>query len=130
MSNPESQQHDDPGRLATYFRAETPERISASPEDAVVVDVPEASRYELRLGDRLVGFAEYRLRNGQVELTHTEIDEECEGRGFGSRLAAGALADIRRQRLEVVPTCSFIADYIRRHPEQQDLVSADRRLEP
>jgi predicted GNAT family acetyltransferase len=120
------QEHDDPDRLATYFRAQSPEEVTSSPEDAVVVDVPEASRYELRLGDRVVGFLEYRRRDGRLVLLHTEIDEECEGRGFGSRLAAGALEDIRLQGLEVTPLCPFVSRYIELHPELQDLVALRR----
>ena len=120
------QEHDDPDRLATYFRAQSPEEVTSSPEDALVVDVPEASRYELRIGDRVVGFLEYRRRDGRLVLLHTEIDEQCEGHGFGSRLAAEALADIRRQGLEVTPLCPFVARYIELHPELQDLVAVRR----
>ena len=116
-------EHDDPDRLARYFTADSPERISASPEDAVVVDAPETSRYELRLGDRVIGFAQYRLRDGRIVFMHTEIDEECEGRGYGSRLAAGALEDVRRKGLEVAPLCPFIARYIELHPEFEELVA-------
>jgi uncharacterized protein len=119
-------EHDDPDRLATYFRAERPEEVTSTPEDAVVIDVPEASRYELRLGDRVVGFLEYRRRDGRLVLLHTEIDEECEGRGFGSRLAAEALEDARRQGLEVTPLCPFVARYIELHPEHHDLVAVRR----
>jgi uncharacterized protein len=120
-------EHDDPDRLATYFTAEAPEEVTSSPEDAVVVDVPEGSRYELRLGDRVVGFAEYRMRPaGRVVLAHTEIDEECEGRGFGSRLVAGVLEDIRRKGLDVTPLCPFVARYIELHPEHHDLVAVRR----
>jgi predicted GNAT family acetyltransferase len=89
--------------------------------------VPEASRYELRLGGRLIGLAAYRRRDGRIAFTHTEVDESCEGRGFGSRLAAEALADARRQGLEIVPLCPFIAHYIERHPEYEQLVAAAYR---
>jgi hypothetical protein len=94
-----------------------------------VVDVPEASRYELRLGGRLVGIAAYRRRDGAVVFTHTEVAESGEGHGLGSRLAAAALDDARRQGLEVVPLCPFIAGYIERHPEYQQLVAARNRAE-
>ena len=116
-------EHDDPDRLATYFRSESPEQVVSSPEHAIVVDVPDASRYELQLGDRLVGFVDYRVRDGRLVLTHTEIDEECEGRGFGGRLAAGVLEDVRRKGLVVTPLCPFLARYIELHPEFHDLVS-------
>ena len=89
----------------------------------MIVNNPEKSRYELRLGDRLIGLAQYRRRNGRIVLTHTEVDESCSGRGFGSALVKAALDDAKRQGSEVVPLCPFVADYIRRHPEYEDLVA-------
>jgi predicted GNAT family acetyltransferase len=91
--------------------------------DAEVADVPEASRYELRLGGRLIGLVAYRRRNGRIAFMHTEVDEACEGRGFGSRLAEVALANAAKEQLEVVPLCPFNAHYIENHPEYQRLVA-------
>jgi len=70
---------------------------------------PEQSRYELRLGGRLVGFAAYRKQDGRIAFTHTEVDEACQGRGFGTKLVVAALADARRHRLEIDPLCPFVA---------------------
>jgi uncharacterized protein len=98
-----------------------------SPDDLSVVDVPEDSRYELRLGEQLLGFAAYRRRPDRIVFTHTEIGESLEGSGFGSRLAAGALDDVRRQGLEVAPLCPFISAFIQGHPEYEDLVAAQYR---
>ncbi len=93
-------------------------------EDVTVVDNPAEHRYEARVGGRLAGFAQYRLRGDRIVFVHTEVDDEFEGHGVGSRLASGALDDARARGLVVVPLCPFIADYIRRHPEYQDLVHA------
>jgi hypothetical protein len=43
---------------------------------------------------------------------------------MSSRLAADALEDARHQGLEVVPLCPFIAHYIDRHPESEELVAS------
>jgi predicted GNAT family acetyltransferase len=94
----------------------------ADVEEAAVVDVPEASRYELRLNGQLIGLAAYRRREGRIAFTHTEVEDVLEGRGFGTRLAAAALADAERQGLEIVPLCPFIARHIERHPEYERLV--------
>jgi predicted GNAT family acetyltransferase/glutaredoxin len=111
------------GQLLEYFDGtDELEAAEGSVADSEVVDVPEASRYELRLGGRLIGLAAYRRRNGRIAFTHTEVDEACEGRGFGSRLAEVALAIAAREKLEVVPLCPFIAHYIENHPEYQQLV--------
>jgi uncharacterized protein len=119
----DARESDAPGQLIEYFRGtDELEAAAGSPGDAEVVDVPEASRYELRLGGRLIGLAAYRRRDGRIAFTHTEVDESCEGRGFVSRLAEAALDDARRQGLEIVPLCPFIAHYVERHPEYQELV--------
>jgi predicted GNAT family acetyltransferase/glutaredoxin len=119
-----ARESDAPGRLVEYFRASPgPEPT----EEPTVVNVPEASRYELRAGDRVIGEAAYHRRNGRIAFTHTEVDEALEGQGLGGRLAATALDDARRQGLEVVPLCPFVARFIERHPEYEDLVAADYR---
>ncbi len=100
---------------------------AGSAEDAEVVDVPEASRYELRLGGRLVGLAAYRRREGRITFTHTEVDEPREGQGFGTRLVAAALENAAREGLEVVPLCPFIAYYIKEHPEFEEFVASSYR---
>jgi len=87
-----------------------------------VVDRPEADRYEALLADDLVGFSEYRVLHGRLAFLHTEVDDRYEGRGFGRRLAKAALDDVRARGLKVTPICPFIAAYIKRHPEYDDLV--------
>jgi len=120
----DARESDVPGQLLEYFRGDDElEAADGSVAEAEVVDVPEASRYELRLGGRLIGLAVYRRRDGRIAFTHTEVDESCEGRGFGSRLAEVALADAAEENLEVVPLCPFIAYYIEKHPEYEELVA-------
>jgi predicted GNAT family acetyltransferase len=60
-------------------------------------------------------------------FTHSEVDPAYEGQGYGSRLAREALEDAKRQGLQVIPMCPFIAAYIRRHPELIDIVRPDAR---
>ena len=124
----DARESDAPGQLVEYFRPkDEAEGVSVSPAEAEVVDVPESSRYEVRVDGRPIGIAAYHRRGNRIAFTHTEVDESCEGRGFGSRLAAAVLGDARRQGLEVVPLCPFIAGYIQRHPEYQELVAPSYR---
>jgi uncharacterized protein len=121
---------DVPAQLVEYFRhADDLEAIEepGSPEDAVVVDVPEQSRYELRVGGKLIGLLAYHRRGDRIAFTHTEVDPSCERRGFGSLLAARGLDDARREGLTVVPLCPFIAHYIEKHPEYRELVASQHR---
>jgi predicted GNAT family acetyltransferase/glutaredoxin len=124
----DARESDVPSQLLERFRGSEdlePVEPRGCPEDAVVVNVPGANRYELLLDGRRIGLLAYHRRKDRLALTHTEVTAACEGRGVGSRLAAAALDDAREQGLAVVPLCPFISGYIDRHPEYRDLVASE-----
>ena len=65
---------------------------------------------------------DYRLRDGVMALTHTEVAPELEGMGIAGELVRAALGHAREQGLKVRPLCSYVQAYMRRHPETQDLL--------
>lgn len=79
-----------------------------------VTDNASESRYELTVDGERVGLITYRVDGDTVDLLHTEIDPEHQGRGLGTELADGALADIRARGLQFKPSCSFVAAHVRR----------------
>lgn len=85
--------------------------------DISVVDNPSGSRFEIHVDGQVAGFVRYRLVPGKIVFIHTEIDPVYEGKGLGSKLAAGALDAARERSLEIDPQCPFIAAYMKRHPE-------------
>lgn len=88
----------------------------------VLRDNPDELRYELLVDGEVVGELRYRLRPDAVALIHTEVPEAFEGRGYGGQLVEGALDDLRRRGLKIVPICPFVRGYLQRHPEYGDLV--------
>jgi predicted GNAT family acetyltransferase len=92
-----------------------------------IADNADRERYEIRVDGKLAGFVKYRLLPGSIELVHTEINDEFEGRGLGSRLISFTLDDARERRLAVLPFCPFANDYIQRHRQYVDLVPEGRR---
>ena len=46
----------------------------------------------------------------------------CEGAASPSELVKGSLELIRADGMTVVAGCSFVADYLRSHPEFKDLM--------
>jgi predicted GNAT family acetyltransferase len=89
-----------------------------------VSDRPNELRYEIEVDGEVAGFLMYRVEPGVLELVHTDVDPKWEGKGVGAALVQGALDDVRARGLKVRPFCPFVAAYIRRHPEYQDLVAA------
>jgi predicted GNAT family acetyltransferase len=86
-------------------------------DEILVVDNPDKSRYEARIGERILGIVEYELNAAgtRINLVHTEVLPDAEGLGVGSRLAKGALADVRARGLSLDVECEFITAYLARH---------------
>jgi predicted GNAT family acetyltransferase len=88
-----------------------------------VTDRPNELRYEIEVDGQVAGFLLYRVEPGVLELVHTDVDPGWEGKGVGATLVAGALDDVRGRGLMVRPYCPFVAAFIRRHPEYEELVA-------
>jgi predicted GNAT family acetyltransferase len=84
-------------------------------------DNPARTRFEMDVGDR-IAFVNYRLAPGTIVLSHTEVPEQLEGQGLGSKIVRGALDIVRARGLKVVPACGFVAAFIRKNPGYRDLL--------
>lgn len=98
-----------------------------SESDTIVTDDEAESRYQISVDGSPAGFAVYQRSGTRTVFVHTEIFPAGEGRGYGGRLARVALDAERAAGREVVPSCPFIAGYIRRHPQYLDLVAPEHR---
>src|SRR3954451_16844172 len=98
---------------------------SVATADLVVEDNREESRYEARIGDRVVGIAEYEMADegGPITFTHTEVLPDAEGDGVGGRLARGAVYDVQQLGGRLIAQCEFISTYLKRHREYDDLIA-------
>lgn len=77
------------------------------------------NRYELDT-DHGIAIAVYRQQGDRAIFTHTEVPPQDEGKGIASRLVRAALDDVRRRGLKIVPACSFVVAFVRRHPQYRD----------
>lgn len=83
-----------------------------------------AHRYVLEVDGQDLGFAEYRDDGQRQIFTHTEVDQSLSGQGMGSKLVRESLDDARRRGKRVVPVCGFVADYVKKHPEWNDIIDS------
>jgi uncharacterized protein len=87
-----------------------------------VTDNTASNRYEL-ITDGGLAFVRYHTADKVRTLTHAEVPEALEGHGLGSALARGTLELARSQGYKIVPQCPFVAAFIGKHPEFQDLIA-------
>ena len=80
------------------------------------------SRFELEV-DGHIAFLTYDRGAERLELIHTHVPDELEGKGVGSRLVKEVLAFARENGFKVIPTCAFVRSYLERHPDQQDVLA-------
>ncbi len=83
---------------------------------------PEAGRFEATVDGHL-SVCEYHLQGQTMVFTHTEVPPELAGRGIAAALVAAALGYAQVEGMKVLPRCSYVATYMRRHPETLGLMA-------
>lgn len=95
----------------------------------VVVHRPEMQAFVLaavadnaEAGAAATAVCAYRRQGDTLVLHHTEVPPALQGQGLAAVLVQAALDWARAERLQVRPVCSYVAAYMRRHPETLDLL--------
>jgi len=94
-------------------------------EQTSVIDVrhePDNHRF-VAVVDGQQAVLDYRRGDGVISLVHTGVPAAIGGRGVAAALVRAALDHARREGLKVVPACSYVAAYFKRHPHQSDLLA-------
>jgi len=79
-------------------------------------------RFAATMGGR-EAVAEYRRAGDTLQIVHTEVPRDYQGRGIAAALIAELLAYARAQGLNVMPICSYARAYMQRHAETQMLLA-------
>jgi len=91
--------------------------------DVAVTHNEEARQFEATV-DGFRALLAYRLLPDRIVLLHTEVPQPLEKHGLAAKLTSTALDFARAHHLRVVPLCPYVADFLRKHGEYQDLLSA------
>jgi predicted GNAT family acetyltransferase len=89
--------------------------------DVQVTNNTAQNRFEVTLNGE-TAFAEYQLVSHGIILPHTVVPTAFEGQGIASALAVAAFGYAREHDLKVIPTCPFMAGWVKKHPEWHDIV--------
>ena len=93
-------------------------------DNVVVTHNEEDHRFEATV-DGLRSLITYRRFPDRLVLLHTEVPSPLEGQGLAAKLTRTALDFAHAHHLRVVPLCPFVATFVARHREYQDLLSAN-----
>lgn len=82
-----------------------------------VVHKQETRRFEWT-EEGAVAFIEYNVVKPNVfALTHTQVPDAHKGKGVASRLTKGTFEWCKANDVQIIPVCSFIVTFMKRHPE-------------
>ena len=69
----------------------------------------------------------YNEDDGVITFIHTEVPAESEGKGVAKALVVEALQYARDNDLQVVAECEYVASYVKKHKEYDDIMHPDYR---
>ena len=77
-------------------------------------------RFETWIDDQLSKL-DYMQDGNTMVMTHVGVHPEHRGQGVAGRLTQVALDYAREKSFRVIPMCPYIATYIRRNPQYEEL---------
>lgn len=93
----------------------------------VIVHNLDQHRFETVV-DGLRGEAVYQRLGNTLHLVHTEVAPALEGRGIAGALVEAMLDYAAANGFKVIPQCSYVRAWMRRHPQTQTLLAPGARV--
>ena len=79
-------------------------------------------QFELKIGEE-TAFLEYFIQDKKIFFNHTEVPVPLRGKGIAAQLVEMSLEYSRKHGFIVVPSCSYVANFVNNHPEWNDVLS-------
>ena len=90
-------------------------------EPLSISDNQQNQQFEIFI-DEDRAWLEYRIKDNALYLMHTEVPENMAGKGVASALAAHAFNYARAHHMKIKAYCPFVVTWLKKHPEQMDIV--------
>lgn len=87
-----------------------------------IIHNEKAHRFETTINGHTAYLSYIELGN-VLNYNHTIVPDALGGQGVGKSLAKYALEYARENGKKVIPSCSFVDNYITKNPEYQDLLA-------
>jgi predicted GNAT family acetyltransferase len=82
----------------------------------------DEKQFELHIGSQFATLEFYR-EGEKIYLVHTETPEALQGKGVAAELVKQTFQCAKDNGFIVVPACSYVADYVNKHPEWRNILS-------
>ena len=89
-----------------------------------LIDNKDVHNFEMYVNSQR-SFIDYQRKDDTVYLLHTEVPEQQSGEGIASELVGKTLEYLHKNQLKMVPSCSYVRTFLRRHPEWNHLLAED-----
>lgn len=81
----------------------------------------EKNRIVYEIEGKEIGEVEFKeLENGTVDIYHTYVDPDYQGRNIASQLVEELFKKIKSENKKAIISCSYVAHWIEKHPEYSD----------
>jgi predicted GNAT family acetyltransferase len=94
--------------------------MQINPDELNIAHNPAENRFETWIEGRLSKL-DYLLNGETMVMTHVGVHPEDRGQGVAAKITEVALEYARGKSLRVIPMCSYVAAYIRGHPQHAGL---------
>jgi len=92
-------------------------------EDIALINNEAIHNFELFVeGHR--AFIDYKQKDSKVYLIHTEVPAGLKGKSVAEAIVEKTFHYLEERNLKVVPLCTYVGVYLKRHPEWNRLLAS------
>ncbi len=122
-----AQVQDDWSRRRPVSSPDFPSATPQSTTSPVVTHNANSRRFETRAADGSLSFLDYSIEGNRITFEHTFVPDNLRGKRVAANLARAALTEARQHHWNVISRCSYVAGFIKRHPEFANLLEPERQ---
>lgn len=84
-------------------------------------------RFYIEENNKTVAELDYQLKDKNLLVLHTEVDDSLEGKGVGRELVAAAVEYVRNNALRINATCPYAKKVLDRAKEFADVYNPEKK---
>lgn len=92
-------------------------------EEIELINNEDIHNFEMFVDDQRA-FIDYKTKDNKIYLVHTEVPKELQGQGVAEALVEKTFNYIEKHKLILVPLCSYIQAFLKKHPAWDRLLAA------